>query len=174
MINIDSIYSGCMLRFPALFCQYLWQFTRPAWKHMKECNLYAIYIGRNQNSINTLAWIITPPLCIHHGWNGCQIIEFVSEIKKKSLYLEQKTAHCVRLVGNVRPMMRNPIVKWKRGIYISSSNGLAKYAHEMAHAFIYYPSQTRTFFFASCSLQSSLSVSIFKVAQCFRIKLKKF
>ena len=73
-------------------------------------------------------------------------LNLCQKLRKKSLYLEQKTAHCVRLVGNVRPMMRNPIVKWKRGIYISSSNGLAKYAHEMAHAFIYYPSQTRTFF----------------------------
>ena len=83
---------------------------------------------------------------VQHSCYGSQISKFVSEIEKKSLSMEQKTAHCVRLVGNVRPMMRNPIVKWKRGIYISSSNGLAKYAHEMAHAFIYYPSQTRTFF----------------------------
>ena len=59
------------------------------------------------------------------------------------------------LVGNVRPMMRNPIVKWKRGIYISSSNGLAKYAHEMAHAFIYYPSQLAHF--SRHALQSSIS-----------------
>ena len=33
--------------------------------------IYAIYIGRNQNSINTIAWIITPPLCIHHGQATC-------------------------------------------------------------------------------------------------------
>ena len=70
------------------------------------------------------------------------------------------------LVGNVRPMMRNPIVKWKRGIYISSSNGLAKYAHEMAHAFIYYPSQLAHF--SRHALQSSISQFNFRLVKYSR------
>jgi hypothetical protein len=78
------IQGGCTLAFPALFCQYLWQLTRLAWKEKYVNASYmlfgAIYMGRNQNSINTIAWIITPPLCIHHAPApiGCSLMIFSS------------------------------------------------------------------------------------------------
>ena len=54
---------GTSMLFSALFCQYLWQLTRLAWKHKKvnATYLYAIYIGRNQNDINNTAWVKVGP-----------------------------------------------------------------------------------------------------------------
>ena len=37
-------YSGCAIWFPALFCQYVWQLTRLAWKHSLVSATYMLFI----------------------------------------------------------------------------------------------------------------------------------
>ena len=56
--NMVSISIDFTLPFPALFCQYLWQLTRLAWKRKK---VNPFHIRRKQNSINNVAWVNMGP-----------------------------------------------------------------------------------------------------------------
>ena len=55
------------LLIPALFCQYLWQLTRLAWKHNKVNATYMLVFvleGIKITYINNIAWINLGPLYI--------------------------------------------------------------------------------------------------------------
>ena len=58
MVKAVLKYNGHAMWFGPVLGQHLWHLSMLAWK---QCNLSAIYIGRNLNSINNIAWVKVGP-----------------------------------------------------------------------------------------------------------------